>query len=108
MCILASAASYYRFMVSYDYLVYDEVECDPYTESCFVWCEDDECLEPFYYAMMERQASDLVEFCDGDNTDCDAAYWCEPDETTCTITYCDPVLDEGFCDDLSESEVLDE
>lgn len=105
MSTLTISASFVRFMVSYDYLVYDEVECDPYTESCFVYCEDENCIEPFYYVEIERLASNLVNFCDGNNVDCEEAYWCQPNEKKCRITYCDPTDDPSYCDELSETDL---
>jgi hypothetical protein len=40
--------SYARFFVLDDYIVMYEGDCDPYTESCFIGCEDDECTEEYY------------------------------------------------------------
>lgn len=101
LTILAVAACYYRFMVVHDYILYDEIECDPYTDSCFIYCEDDECTEPFYYAQMERPAINLMELCGGYDEDCDAVYACTDAEVDCTVTFCDPDID-GECVSLPE------
>lgn len=99
------AVSYYRFMVIYDYTVsYDEGDCDPYTESCFVYCEDEECSEPFYYTSIYRDASTLVALCGDDITDCDEAYYCQEDEVSCEIVYCDSSTGLDECEMLTEAD----
>ena len=57
LVILMVSASYYRFVVTQDYTVGYEGLCDPYEEECFVYCEDDECIEPFYYSWIERNGA---------------------------------------------------
>lgn len=92
MTILLASASLYRFYIQQDYLVAYEGDCDPATESCYLYCEDDECTEPFYYSVIERGAATLYDMCGPDVTECDKAYSCEGDET-CAIYFCDPEID---------------
>jgi hypothetical protein len=94
LLILAAAASFYRFSVINDYIIYDEFECDPTTDSCFLYCEDEACSEPWYYVKVERYANDLLQLCQGNIIDCEAAYECQPGETRCQVTYCEPTADE--------------
>jgi hypothetical protein len=97
--VLAFSASFLRFYVQGDYLVKkNEIECDPYTELCFEWCEEEVCEEPYYYAYATRNAQELRDACGIDINDCDAAWYCDPSEINCEITYCDP--DFNDCDDL--------
>lgn len=104
LLVLAIAGSYYRAMVSYDYIVEYEGFCDPYTESCFVYCEDDECADPFYYTWMTKKASVVVDQCGkGDINECDVAFECSEDEVACEKIYCEPGLDED-CEYLTESD----
>ena len=105
LTILATAASYYRFMVTYDYAVYDEIECDPYQSSCFIYCEDDECTEPFYYSLLTRRADVLMYTCGYDYPDCDASLGCMPDEENCENIFCDPEIDNE-CDTLTEVDYI--
>lgn len=103
LIVLASTASYYRFMVIHDYIVSYEGTCDPALESCFVGCEDDECTDEYYYTRVERYAANLINFCGNDITDCEEANSCTSGENDCSITYCDPVTDLDQCDDVDES-----
>ncbi len=106
--LLAIAASYFRFMVQYDYLVSYEGFCDPYTEVCYEYCEDDECLEPVHYTWVERKAADLVMLC-GENTvlDCEAASYCAENEQSCSVTHCDFSFDDD-CEYLTEADATNQ
>ncbi len=95
------AGSYYRFVVIQDYTVGYEGYCDPYSETCFEYCEDEACTEPFHYSWIERHAGTLFNMCGELVPECDAAYECI-DDATCSISFCDPAADE--CEDLSESD----
>lgn len=111
LLFLSVLASTYRFSIIHDYTIYDEFECDPSTDSCFLYCEDEECSEPWYYVEVERDAGNLLQFCNGnlitgytESEDpeispepifCDALYECQPDEFPCELTYCDPAIHEN-------------
>ena len=95
LLILLIGGSFYRFVVLRDYYVTYEIDCDPAVESCYVYCEDDECAEPYYYAYMEKYAATVYEQCGPDITECDAAYECLPEDgDDCTVTYCDAEEEE--------------
>lgn len=100
LLILAGASSYYRFMVTNDFLVSYEGICDPVTESCFVGCEDDTCENVYYYTLIERDAADLVNKCGDNISNCEESNSCIATERSCSITYCDQVLDTGLCDEV--------
>jgi len=102
--------SYVRFMVLHDYVVAYEGDCDPYTESCFVGCEDDECTEEYYYFLIQKYAPNVQAQCGPDITDCDAAYECLPEDgEQCEITYCDPIVDgEETCELFTEADMESE
>ena len=104
LIVLSLAASFFRFMVTGDYMVSHEAFCDPYQEECFVYCEDDECIEPFYYVTIQRKASDLMDIC-GDLLvpDCEAAQKCQPNENKCTVTYCTDPNDQT-CESMSVAD----
>mgnify|MGYP000088151342 FL=1 len=105
MLILAVSASYFRFMVSQDYLVTYEGFCDPYTESCFIYCEDETCTDPFYSTSITRKAAAVFSVCGEDITDCEAADVCTDNETECSVLYCDPILDIDACEMLSLTDL---
>ena len=103
LIILMVATSYYRFMVIQDYTVGYEGLCDPFTESCYVYCDDEACSEPFYYSWIERNAGDLYAECGPLVTECDAAYECPlGEENDCAIYFCDSSTEQ--CDELSEAD----
>lgn len=104
LLVLTVGASYVRFMVQYDYLVTYEGECDPYTQICFEYCEDEKCDEPIHYTWIERDAAILKQIC-GDHSilDCEAAMSCLPDENRCSISFCDSTIDED-CEQLSSQD----
>src|SRR5574343_131847 len=81
--------SYNRFVINRDYIVEYEGTCDPYTQQCFIGCEDDECAEPYYYSDIRKYAPDLYAECGEDITACEIANVCLPNDQKCSITYCD-------------------
>lgn len=105
---LAVGATYYRFMVTYDYLVSYEGDCDPYTQDCFLYCEDETCSDPFYYSIIERHAAEIRTLCGKDVTTCDEAYICQESVEICSFTYCDPLINEGECEMLTEEDYTNE
>ena len=106
LLLLLASSSYVRFIVQNDYLVSFEGECDPYSESCYEGCEDEECTEVYYYSIIERHASELSNLCGSDISDCDDAFVCQPAVENCSVTYCDETIDgEDVCVVLSETEI---
>lgn len=98
--VISLAASYYRFMITYDYEVIHEGICDPYQEQCSLYCENDKCDEPFYFKTIHRRADTLRNIC-GDIlvSECANAQSCQPNEQSCFVTYCTPGSEE-ICEDL--------
>jgi hypothetical protein len=102
LIVLMVSTSYYRFLVAQDYTIGYEGECDPYTEHCYVYCEDEVCEEPFYYSWIERNAGIVYDLCGPLVTECDAAYACPADELDCKITFCNNAVDD--CDTLGPAD----
>jgi hypothetical protein len=96
--IAVGVVSYNRFLIHHDYLVSYEGSCDPITEECFVGCENQECAQPYYYAIVEKDAAYLYERCGPDITGCEFASTCSLNEDSCSILYCDPMTEA--CDDV--------
>lgn len=95
--VLSVGYSYFRFIVRNDYVVGYEGSCDPVTQSCFIGCNDDACVDSYYYAKIQKYAVDLYKECGEDITDCTAANTCLTGDRACTITYCDPTDTEDTC-----------
>jgi|GEM_PF-370942 len=109
LIILFIGALYVRFMVLQDYMVAYESECDPYTQVCFIGCEDDECTSEYYYSQMEKYAPNIFGQCGEDITDCDKAYICLPEDGEgCSVTFCDPEIDGDSCENLTEGDYVEE
>ena len=100
--VFAATASFFRFMILKDYDVTYEAECSPYSEQCFIYCEDDDCEEVFYYKYITRHAEDLFRMCGGDITDCDAASYCDSGQVSCHIDWCNAEVDE--CENLDMTD----
>lgn len=92
LIIMSAVASYYRFLVSYDYLVRYEGECNVEVQSCYVYCETDECADPFYYSWITASAKDIRKHCEDDITMCDFAFECV-EKGSCDIEYCDTTIE---------------
>lgn len=90
LCVLAIAASFYRFIVAGDFIVEYEGACDPATESCFFACETEECADVYYFSWVRKHNADVRAQCGTDITDCEAANVCLPTDRACSIAYCDP------------------
>ncbi len=100
LLILMTGTSYYRFIVLEDYFVIYEIDCDPTEASCFIGCENDdesECSEEYFYALIERKATELRQLCGNNVSACEEAHECAEGVAVCEITYCDPTSLEEVC-----------
>lgn len=97
LLILATGASYVRFIVLNDYLVAYEGECDPSANDCYLGCGNEECTEKYYYNIVTRHATEIQQLCGDDITDCEAANSCPLNSQSCYITFCDK---ESECDEV--------
>jgi len=86
--------SFYRFMVVGNYIVEYEGSCDPATESCYIACADDDCIDVYYHTWVQKRNADVYAQCGEDVTDCEAASICIPSDQDCAIEYCDSETDE--------------
>lgn len=91
-------------MILQDYTVGYEGFCDPYESSCYLYCEDDECSDPFYYSWIERNAGMLYAECGDLVTECDAAYECSDSDSSCFISFCDAETED--CTTMTETDEL--
>lgn len=85
------AASYYRYVVLEDFLVYAQVSCDPDSESCFVYecAPEDGCdpEEPYYFYKVIYKDAAAIEACDPWSEDGCQELTCEAGEA-CEIVEC--------------------
>jgi len=91
-------ATFYRYMIKKDYIVQAQVDCDPYSEACFVWnCDSDSEVEgeacvgnpeidTWYYKIINKNASQILS-CDENDENCDALV-CAQNEPHCEFVFC--------------------
>ena len=93
-------ATYWRIFIKKDYLISNQVDCDPYTEKCFIWkcdpasqvegekCTGDAETDTWYYKIAERKAANIP-LCDPKTDDTCQPFVCGEGEKDCTETLCD-------------------
>lgn len=98
LVVFSVSMSFVRFFVSYDYMVSYETDCNPETHSCFIGCEDDDCVDEYYYAVIEKYAKQLRQQCGKNIIGCESAETCQiADGNRCSIEYCDGEVEENVC-----------
>jgi hypothetical protein len=105
LIVIMSIISYYRFMVRQDYLVRYEGTCDATIQKCFIGCEDDACTKESNYSKVVKYAPDIYKECGEDITDCEAANTCLPNDRNCSVTYCDPKIDDECTTPVVETNI---
>ncbi len=116
LLIIGSVAfTYYRIMIKKDYLISSQVDCDPYTENCFIWncdpestvegeaCTGDPEADVWYYKMAERNAS-RIPLCDPETDENCQPFLCDSGELECAETLCsaETVAEGETCNDPVE------
>jgi len=103
----SASVTFYRYFISNNYLITDNIACEPKTEVCFyVPCaeEDDACnsAEVEYYKKIEKNASN-IKLCDPEVDGCNPLV-CTENEKDCSITYCsaDTLGDGEECSILTQ------
>lgn len=110
----AIGGAYYRFVVTQDYSIEANAECDPLIESCFVHlcdpeageeCTGDTKEDTTYYKHVRRMAKNIP-LCDPNNEDC-TALSCPVGEADCEEILCDKntVVGSERCSDESDALV---
>lgn len=97
--ILASfGATFYRYMIKKDYIVQAQVDCDPYSEACFVWncdpgsdeegevCTGDPEEDTWYFKVINKNAS-YISSCDASDENCEVLV-CAQNEPDCEFVFC--------------------
>lgn len=94
---LSVGVTYYRYVVSLDYLVVLEVSCDPQVESCFLYecdpeeewaeCSENPADDSYYYKYIKKKGYAVVECVNG-LEGCEEIS-CAEDEEDCTEILCE-------------------
>jgi len=106
LLIVASVgATYWRIFVKKDYVIENQIDCDPYVDACFIWecdpastvegeaCTGDPEADVWYYEIARRSAANIP-MCDPEtDEDCDP-WTCDEGEKDCSQTFCDETTKE--------------
>lgn len=87
-------------MVTGDYLVSYEVDCNPIQNNCYVGCDNEDCTEEYYYAYITRHNNAVEALCGTDITNCADAQSCSTNESKCSISFCS----DETCDSINTTE----
>lgn len=101
LIVVSLLVAFLRFFILRDYTIQSQIECDPYTESCFVYvcdpaaeeCTGDPVQDTFYYKLLNREAYNIP-LCDPNTEGCNPLI-CSENENGCYVTFCDPNLPEA-------------
>lgn len=93
------AVTFWRIMIRRDYIIEAQVDCDPYTEACFVWecdpastvegeaCVGDPESDVWYFKVAKRNAG-RIPLCDPNTDENCQPMLCEEDEMECEEILC--------------------
>ncbi len=109
--VLSVSASYYRFIITNDYIVSFEGWCDPEYESCFTgsyYDEECDCDVEYTFKIVEKPVSSFTKQlaeCDVDPfldpMECEVVDQCSATESNCSVTYCET---DCFTGNLNQTE----
>ena len=88
---------YKLFMIERDFVIYNNISCDPYNESCFAYicAEGDKECDATPFKRIEKNAR-FIEVCNMANAEECPELSCGVDEEGCLVTTCsEDVLEEG-------------
>ncbi len=105
LILIAVVLTYWRIMIKKDYVIEAQIDCDPYSEACFIWecdpdatekseaCTGDPESDIWYYKIVRRNAANIPA-CDPENDETCDPWACELTEIDCGQTFCDEVTAE--------------
>lgn len=105
LILISVGITYWRIMVKKDYVVESQVDCDPYSEACFIWqcdpasteegeaCTGDPEIDIWYYKIARRLAANIP-LCDPETDETCDPWTCTEEERDCQQILCDEVTGE--------------
>jgi hypothetical protein len=81
--------TFYKIVILKDYQIVAETSCNPTTEKCFVYT-DEESGEVSYYKLISKKAMN-ISLCEAteEKLGCEEELACTENELSCSYTYCD-------------------
>ena len=95
LVVISVGLSFYKYFILRDYTIQSQVDCDPYSEACFIYrcdstveeCSGDPVADTWYYKLVDRKAKNLPS-CNPEEEGCDVVT-CGENENGCFVTLCD-------------------
>jgi hypothetical protein len=99
LIIVSVGATFWRIYIKKDYVIQNQIDCDPTINKCFIWecdpastvegeaCTGDPETDIWYYQIAERNAN-MIPNCDPNDENCDPWTY-EEGEKDCSMTFCD-------------------
>ncbi|MCK9379351.1 MAG: hypothetical protein M0P97_04385 [Candidatus Moranbacteria bacterium] len=99
LIFISVGVTYWRIVIKKDYVIESQVDCDPYSEECFVWkCDSQSSVEGeactgepdediWYFKIVRRNAGN-VPFCDPENDEDCLPFLCAEGEKDCEEEFC--------------------
>jgi len=105
LILISILITFWRIMIQRDYIIENQIDCDPYTEKCFIWecdpastvegeaCTGDPEMDIWYYAVAQRKAANIP-FCNPEEDENCVPFECLEGEKDCSVTFCDETTKE--------------
>lgn len=96
VAIVSAIYGYRTILGERDFVVNSTTICNPETESCFKWCDEEECEDEYYNKIIKNGQS--IPVCNEALEECESLV-CEPEEQDCRIITCseETVVDGEIC-----------
>ena len=104
LIVISVGITFIRIYVQKDYIIQNQIDCDPTVDACFIWecdpestvegeaCTGDPEMDIWYYAVAQRKAN-MIPDCDPNDENC-LPFDCGEEEKDCSITLCDETTKE--------------
>lgn len=98
--LLSVAVTFWRIIIKRDYIIENQIDCDPTMDACFIWecdpestvegeaCTGDPEMDIWYYQIARRNAANIP-LCDPETDETCDPWTCIEGEKDCSMTFCD-------------------
>ena len=104
LIVISVGITFVRIYIQKDYIIQNQIDCDPTVDACFIWecdpesteegeaCTGDPEMDIWYYAVAQRKAY-MIPDCDPNDENC-LPFECLEGEKDCSVTFCDETTKE--------------
>ncbi len=105
LILISILITFWRIMIKRDYIIENQIDCDPTIDACFIWecdpestvegeaCTGDPEMDSWYYQIARRNAA-KIPMCDPEQDETCDPWTCEEGEKDCSMTFCDETTKE--------------